>query len=1247
MLNFLKIHRTIVWGLIVVGIGGGTAGEVLAFAAPPPEPVASWEFSAEESTPLRPHGGVHRDQPGPRPPEYPDFDASNTAVKFDGRGAYFSLEDSGEQSSFDFTNGETISLEAWVRVEDLNRNENSYIIGKGRTGSPGFAKNNQNWALRVRESGGLASVSFLFATLGDSDVDGSLWHRWTTKSGFQPGRGWHHVAITYRFGEPESMRGWIDGAPQPGSWDLAGPTTEAPMVDDDAIWIGSSQQGNPGNSFRGSLDSIAIFRSAFDDEMMKARYRRLGEDLPILPAEDVMPRLTELPSHRVRFSIHEGMPSHSRWLNNNEELPPETLSWEMDSFLLDRVPTRYDEWGIRSAWGTPVLLRMATRTQLPPGPCRLMMRVRGLGRLWVNGKVVARSVPLLASPNGEEPLTPVTDVPVAGMRIAEHRQQQVLGMAEVPADGWCEIVLEMIVGGEDFRPDPGETCVAAETIVGAPFTLLPAAGESAVSLVDTQIEAALLQSETTLQSLDNQRRRILSKSQDTFWEMRHAAAKTWVEEHLVPVPVSQERHPIDAFLQAKIAKTLQAVGNTPPEQAESFHGEVLPILRSHCFRCHGEKAQGGLLLNDRAALLRGGDSGNPIVIPGSLADSELVRRIRAQDDDERMPPGDQGLSESQIATLEKWIAAGAAWPAIPVSPESLEPGPPLNDAALLRRIYLDVVGVPPTEAEVRAFLADRRSDKRQRAIDRLLEDPRWADHWVSYWQDVLAENPTIINKSLNSTGPFRWFLYEALRDNKAMDRMVTELILLRGDAHEGGSAGFGIAGNNDAPFAAKGQIVASAFLGIDLQCARCHDSPYHSTLQRDLYALAAMFEQKSVVVPQSSRVPKEFFEQQLRESLIQVTLQPNEQVAPVWPFAEVTGCQDDSSLDRLLHDPSNTRHRLAGLLTAPQNTRFTQVIANRVWRRLMGAGLIESPDDWEGKTASHPELLAWLSQELMTHRYDVKHLTRLIMTSDLYQRQAVGENRSSEAVARFFVAPDRRRLTAEQLVDSLYASAGQPMHVEEFTFDPDGRRAADNRLTLGRPSRAWMFASLANERDRPSLSLPAARAVADVLEAFGWSGSRQNPRTNRETMPDLLQPGVLANGTASNWLTRITANGELSEVALHSSSPDEVVERLFLRYLSRFPSTAEREALVAQLTPGFESRILPPDQQPKSPREEVLPRVTWSNHLRPEANQIALEMEMRARRGPLPDPRLNPAWRERLEDVVWSIVNLSEFVWVP
>ncbi len=1218
-------------------------------------PIARWDFSEEEASPLQPHGGVLRDAPGPRSPEYPDFATDNTAIRLDGKGAYFSFDDAGVQSPYDFTNGDAVTLEAWVQVDSLSGGENVYVIGKGRTGSAGFAADNQNWALRVRETKGKAGISFLFATVpargkGNSDKH---WHRWTTKGGFTPGKYWHHVAVSYKFGEPESIRGWIDGKPQPGDWDMGGATTEAPVVDDDAIWIGSSRGGAAGNSFRGSLDAIAVYREAVDDKFMLTRFRRVGEEVVVQPAPEVMPDIGEIPTGNTLISLHEGLPEHNRWLNTDETVPVETLRWNTETFLLDRLPQRFDEWGIREDWKPPVLMRLAADVPLTPGKHRFLMRVRGLSRLWVDGQLIAKSKPLPGSPSGEEPMTPVADAPFAGARIAEHRQQEVIGEATVSQSGTCRVVLESIVGGKAFRTDPGETCVAVEASDGAAFMLLNPTPSQSIPLTDAEVIPALARLEESLQQFDDANRRSAAVSQNEFWKMRHDFAHQWAAQHpsaTVPQsPAGQHAatNPIDAFLAAKTQRAVTASGTTPIAEARAFHDNVLPILRDNCFRCHGDKVNGGLLLNSREAAIKGGDSESSAVVPGNADESELMRRIRSHDAEEKMPPGGDGLKQEHITTLETWINDGAKWPAPPVTEQDIVAPPVLTDAAFLRRVSLDTIGVPPCEESIRAFVADQSPDKRTDMIDHLLADERWADHWVSYWQDVLAENPTLINASLNTTGPFRWFLYDALRDGKSMDRIVTELILLRGSKHEGGSAGFGIAANNDAPFAAKGQIVASAFLGIELQCARCHDSPYHSTKQRDLYSLAAMFEQKSVTVPVTSRVPDAFFAKQQRQSLIKVTLKPDETVAPAWPFAEVTGSLEDESLTALMHSPDNSRERLAALLTAPQNTRFSQVVVNRVWRRLMGAGIVEPPDDWEGHAPSHPELLQWLGQEFITHEYDIKHVARLIMTSDVYQRAATGTNRATTPELRFFVAPDRRRMSAEQVVDSLCSAAGQELDVEELTFDPDARRPASNRLTLGVPRRAWMLASLANERDRPSLGLPRARAIADIMEAFGWSGSRQNPGTDRETAANVLQPGVLANSTASVLLTRATQGSGLAEIAVHATSAEELVNSIFLRYLSRLPSDSERAPLAIALAAGFDHRLFPADEVLTPVPYEPLPAVTWSNHLSPESTTIALQLEERARSGSPADPRLRPEWREVYEDVVWSVVNISEFVWVP
>jgi hypothetical protein len=238
-------------------------------------------------------------------------------------------------------------------------------------------------------------------------------------------------------------------------------------------------------------------------------------------------------------------------------------------------------------------------------------------------------------------------------------------------------------------------------------------------------------------------------------------------------------------------------------------------------------------------------------------------------------------------------------------------------------------------------------------------------------------------------------------------------------------------------------------------------------------------------------------------------------------------------------------------------------------------------------------------------------------------------------------------MTAEQIVDSFFAASGGTIDVEPLTLDPDGRRPASNRNSYGKPRRAWMYVSLSNERDRPSLTLPRAAVVVEVLEAFGWSAARQTPRTDRETTVGVLQPGAVANSTLSLWLTRAAHQSPLADLACRAESPEKLVDEIFLRFLSRLPRPEERAPLVAALAEGFAERLVDPGQiKPPAP-DEPLPQVTWSNHLRHEANVIQQTWEKRMRAGPPPDPRLRARWREAFEDAVWSVVNLSEFVWMP
>ncbi len=1209
-------------------------GAIALAVADPSSPVVRWDFDANQAASWTAKGKVQRDQAGPRPPEFPDLAEDNTAVRIDA-GAYLSVPDPGSESDFDFTNGDSVTLEAWVNPSALRGGQVGYVIGKGRTGSPKFARDNQNWSLRVVGASGEARLSFLFATkLSSSDAH---WHRWDSKLGFPVGTGWHHIAIAYRFGDPKSIRGWINGEPTAGTWSYGGETKKPPVVDDDEIRIG--------NGFEGLLDGIAIHRTLLSDQVIASRFRRVGEPRIIRPQPEVMPELDDVPDGRVLVQLCEGLPAHDRWLNEGERWPAESIRWTTDTFLLPRIPLQYDAWGIRSGWQAPVLLRMAGDVALPAGTHRFMLRARAQSRLWIDGKIVARTEPITKRPpDGEEPVTPVAQPPLDGVRVHGYHQQEVFGETTIEgtASGTSRVVLELVVGGKGHRTETGEVCVAMLSAAGKSYELI-GAGPTRLPLTDAAVEPVLSSMETSLAQFDTQRRRRAAASQNEFWQHRHDLARAWAKENPIPQP-RDGGHPVDAFIAAKIERAVAVSNDADARQTERFHGEVLPILREHCFRCHGEKVKGGLKLDSREAALKAGESELPAVVPGDPQASELITRIRSGD----MPPTEEGLPADQIELLEQWVQDGAPWPAPPLTEAEVAIAPVIDDAAFLRRLYLDTIGIPPSEKDARAFLSDDRPDKRQRLIDDLLKDQRFADGWMDFWLDLLAENPTLINASLNSTGPFRWFLYDSLRDNKPLDRMVTELIMLRGGAAEGGSAGFGIAAENDSPFAAKGHIVASAFLGIELQCARCHDSPYHSTTQQDLYSLAAMFSRKPLTVPDTSRVPAAFFENQaVRESLIEVTLEADQPVRPEWPFAAVTGISDGPQVDRLMRDPADTRERLAALLTAPQNVRFSRVIVNRIWKRLLGAGLVEPVHDWEGRVASHPQLLDWLARELITKDYDLRHIVRWIVSSQTYQRAAVGRNQQSSATTRFFNAPDRRRLSAEQIVDSLHHVTGRPIDVEELTFVHDGRRELGHRQTLGKPTRAWMFGDLKNERDRPSLALPKARAVLDVLEAFGWTGARQMPIVDRESDPNVLQPGVLAGGALVVSLTRAADRSEMAELAVAATSPESLVDTLFLRCLCREPKPEERKVFAAALSAGFDARLVAAEKITPVKQLPRLPQVTWFNHGRAKANEIQLEIERRVAAGPPVDPRLSPRWRAVYEDALWSLINHREFVWMP
>ncbi len=1231
----------------------------------------TWSFDGTTQLALTNVGGVTFAQPGPRRPDYPSFDQKNVAARFNGKGAHLVLPDTGPASGFDFKNGDAITLEAWVKLDGLRKGANVYLIGKGRTKA---SSSNQNWALRLREMYGSACPSFLFATTPTANDQGDdRWHRWTTKSGIADDGRWHHVAVSYTFGDPTSVHGFVDGQEIPGAWDMGGATKEAPVTDDDAVWLGSSMGGSVNNSFAGWLDEVALHRRAVPAQELTARFKTT---LPALEVAVAAPRdtsanagndsannagfkATQGPAATVKassFTDWTKVPTgqvlvqlSGDWKAEKNVWPsaalPTTESYEAPAFGFFRTPFPYVSTGVRGDRGSPYFFRAAAKVNLPAGKHRLLLRGRGAAALFINDKLVLNT-PFPPGGSDDKPIKVQDKFLDLGptFRFAPPGNRE----------AWCEftstggeqrIVLETVVGyvinaKSRRRAELGET-VAAISLEGTNTWQLLGPGATNAAYDDAGWSAFAQQEEARLAQLDAHQRAQARTSEADYWTQRRTAAQAWLaktaETPVPPLPTGYTAgNAIDAFIAEKLVAYQQTV--KADTSGLDFYRQVWPIFESKCLECHqGAKSKGALHLDTLAGALKGGKSDGPAVTPKDAAKSALWTRVCSTDSDERMPPKGPGLSANEKTILERWIQAGATWPEFRPQPTKLTPLS--SDLAFLRRVSFDVVGVPPTAAEIATFEADHSADKRAKVIDRLLADPRAADASMGTWQDVLAENPNILNPTLNNSGPFRWWLHESLLDHKPLDLFVTELVRLKGSERFGGPAGFGLASQNDVPMAAKATVLTSAFLGVDAKCARCHDSPATSTKQEQVFALAALLETKGVKVPATSSVAMDKLREGGRKPLIEVTLAPGATVQPHWPFPEFA---TESVADELALDPHDPRDRLATLLTAPQNERFAQVMVNRLWAGLMGRGLVDQAGDFERSRTTHPTLLRWLARELVRSGYDADHVRRLILNSHAYQRS---DEPTAKMPPELYAARAPRRLSAEQVVDGLFAATGKPLHTEEVSLDIDGIRESDNSISLGQPRRAWMLASTSNERDRPALALPRIQAVCDVLAAFGWRASRPDPLTDRDTAPNSLQPAILANGVMGTWLTGLSEDHGTTRLCLEAKSPEALVEALFLRILTRRPTAKELQLYTERLRPDFENRLAHSTvARPAGPRRPAY-YVSWSNHLDKDATLVRQQQAEAARRGDPATTRLQPAWRQRAEDALWALVNSPEFLY--
>ena len=537
----------------------------------------------------------------------------------------------------------------------------------------------------------------------------------------------------------------------------------------------------------------------------------------------------------------------------------------------------------------------------------------------------------------------------------------------------------------------------------------------------------------------------------------------------------------------------------PPavDRPVDFVRDVEPLLKAHCHHCHGDdEQQARLRLDARAIILTGGISG-PSIVPGNSAESLLVQRIAGHAVGPQMPSDADPLDAESIGIFRAWIDQGATWPDGVGSAATdvlrhwayIRPGrPPLPDVAdvgwcrtpidffvlaaldrrglkpsaaadratWLRRVSLDLIGLPPSLDELDAFLSDASSTAEQQAVDRLLASPHFGEHWARPWLDAAryGDSTGYHDDELRPSWPWRDWVIHALNDGMPFDQFTIEQLagdlLPEATLEQRVATGFHRAAacnleggvptesRRTAQLIDRVNVTATVWLGSTLECAQCHNHKYDPFTQRDYYRLLAYFNntpdesgptvgpgRASMAGPTVGIAGTTTFVMQEMEKPRQTRIflrgsyeTPGDTVSPGVPASVHVSA---------VTEPAN-RLGLARWLVDPAHPLTARVTVNRWWSEIFGAGIVRTAEDFglQGERPTHPELLDWLAVELIQSGWSMKHVLRVIVLSAAYSQSS---NLSPEMLAadpdnRWLSRSARLRLPAETVRDNALSIAG-------------------------------------------------------------------------------------------------------------------------------------------------------------------------------------------------------------------------------
>jgi hypothetical protein len=458
---------------------------------------------------------------------------------------------------------------------------------------------------------------------------------------------------------------------------------------------------------------------------------------------------------------------------------------------------------------------------------------------------------------------------------------------------------------------------------------------------------------------------------------------------------------------------------------------------------------------------------------------------------------------------------------------NIPPSPRCTDPEFIRRAFLDTVGVLPTADETRWFLESKSTKKRDELIEALLKRPEFVDYWTYKWSDLLL----VQSKKLKT--PAMWSYYSWIRNhveaNTPWNTFVREIVTAEGSTLVNGAGNFFVL--HDDP-RAMAETTSQAFLGMSINCAKCHNHPMEKWTNDQYYKMANLFARTR------SKAGAGDGDQ------IIFAASEGDLVQPLTGKPQVPEPLDGNPMP--IDSPEDRREHLADWLTSPENPYFTRAIVNRVWANFFGVGLVDPVDDLrKTNPASNEKLLDATARFLVEQKFDLKALMRAILQSETYQRSSVAlkENAPDK---RFYSHYYPRRLSAEVLLDTYSQVTDVPT---EFRVDlRNENRGLGDKFPVG----------------FRATQLPDTRVFSYFLKTFGRPDREKTCECERASEPSVAQVLHVVNGDTLNQKLA-EKNNRVNHWIKENMPAEKIVEDAYLVSLSRLPSKTEKTKMIATI----------------------------------------------------------------------------------